>query len=100
MFTKLSEKNSTITIPNVITALIRAVLVIGCLSVAITAAAQSRVSTSKLVQQGSNDAAGVMFRSARDLITDQKWDQALEKFAQYVKLSLIHISEPTRLLSI
>src|SRR5678815_2682687 len=85
MFTKLSEKNSTITIPNVITALIRAVLVIGCLSVAITAAAQSRVSTSKLVQQGSNDAAGVMFRSARDLITDQKWDQALEKFAQYVK---------------
>jgi len=86
MFTKLSEKNSTFTTPNVITALIYAVVMLGCLSFAVTAAAQSRASSNKLVQQGGNDAAPVMFRSARDLITDQKWAQAQEKFAQYVKV--------------
>jgi len=85
MFTKLSEKNSTIITPNIINALIYAVVMIGCLSLAISAAGQTRVSTNRLVQQSSTDAANVMFRSARDLITDQKWAQAQERFEQYVK---------------
>jgi HEAT repeat protein len=38
----------------------------------------------RLVQQGGSDAAGVMFRGGRDLITDQQWDKAEEKFRQYV----------------
>lgn len=38
----------------------------------------------RLVQQNSNDAATVMFRGGRDLITDQKWTKAEEVFSQYV----------------
>ena len=38
----------------------------------------------RLVQQGDNDAASVMFRGGRDLITDQQWAKAEEKFNQYV----------------
>src|SRR4051794_11976178 len=39
---------------------------------------------SPVVQQGGNDAASTMFRSGRDLITDQDWAKAQEKFSQFV----------------
>jgi len=42
------------------------------------------IPTNQLVQQGSNDAASTIFRSGRDLITDQDWAKAQEKFSQFV----------------
>lgn len=47
-------------------------------------ALSSRNALNRLVQQGGNDAASVMFRGGRDLITDQQWAKAEEKFRQYV----------------
>jgi HEAT repeat protein len=44
----------------------------------------SKGAPGRLVQQGGNDAASVMFRGGRDLITDQQWAKAEEKFDQYV----------------
>ena len=40
--------------------------------------------SNQLTQQGGNDAASTMFRSGRDLITDQDWVKAQEKFGQFV----------------
>src|ERR1700730_4968406 len=47
-------------------------------------ALSSRNSLARLAQQGGNDAANAMFRGGRDLITDQQWAKAEEKFRQYV----------------
>ncbi|HXM34245.1 MAG TPA: hypothetical protein VN920_03585, partial [Pyrinomonadaceae bacterium] len=47
-------------------------------------ALSSRNSLARLAQQGGKDAASVMFRGGRDLITDQQWARAEEKFRQYV----------------
>jgi HEAT repeat protein len=44
----------------------------------------SRNEPNRLVKQGGNDAASVMFRGGRDLITDEQWAKAEEKFGQYV----------------
>ena len=44
----------------------------------------SRSALNRLAQQGGNDAASVMFRGGRDLITDQQWVKAEERFRQYV----------------
>src|SRR5213593_2580193 len=55
--------------------------------VGVTAAQQRSTrssSSNRLAQQSSNDAAATMFRSGRDLITDQEWAKAQEKFSQYV----------------
>lgn len=52
-----------------------------------TATAQkiaSRNEPYRLVKQGGSDAASVMFRGGRDLITDEQWAKAEEKFSQYV----------------
>jgi HEAT repeat protein len=43
----------------------------------------ARNTLNRLAQQGGNDAASVMFRGGRDLITDQQWTKAEEKFRQY-----------------
>lgn len=43
----------------------------------------SRNTLNRLAQQGGNDAASVMFRGGRDMITDQQWAKAEEKFRQY-----------------
>jgi HEAT repeat protein/Tfp pilus assembly protein PilV len=43
----------------------------------------SRNTLNRLAQQGGNDAASVIFRGGRDLITDQQWTKAEEKFSQY-----------------
>ena len=44
-----------------------------------------RVRTSnQLTQQTKTDAADVIFRSGRDLITDQEWAKAQEKFNQLI----------------
>ena len=43
----------------------------------------SRNTLYRLAQQGGSDAASVMFRGGRDLITDQQWTKAEEKFSQY-----------------
>jgi HEAT repeat protein len=47
-------------------------------------ALSSRNALNRLAQQGGNDAASVVFRGGRDLITDQQWARAEEKFRQYV----------------
>src|SRR2546425_527764 len=44
----------------------------------------SRKTLNRLTQQGGNDAASTLFRGGRDLITDQQWAKAEEKFSQYV----------------
>lgn len=63
------------------------VALIVLLVVAGVAAAQQRTTRSgsnQLAQQGGNDAASAMFSSGRDLITDQDWNKAQEKFGQFV----------------
>lgn len=47
-------------------------------------ALSSRNALNRLAQQGGSDAASAMFRGGRDLITDQQWAKAEEKFRQYV----------------
>ena len=73
--------------PYFTTALAMALVV---LLVGITAAQQSsrRITGNRLVnqmvQQGSSDAAATMFRAGRDLITEEQWAKAQEKFAQFI----------------
>src|SRR5262245_17948320 len=43
-----------------------------------------RSSSNQLAQQSGNDAAATLFRSGRDLITDEQWAKAQEKFNQLV----------------
>src|ERR1043166_6804320 len=51
----------------------------------VTAAQQRSVRNSnQLAQQSKTDAADVLFRSGRDLITDQDWAKAQEKFNQLI----------------
>jgi len=45
---------------------------------------RSARSSNQLAQQGKSDAADVVFRSGRDLITDQEWAKAQEKFNQLI----------------
>lgn len=45
---------------------------------------RSRTMLNRLAQQGGDDAASVLFRGGRDLITDQQWAKAEETFNQYV----------------
>lgn len=60
------------------------VLFSGLFGVAVAQQQSSRSSANRLEQQSSNDAASVMFRSGRDLITEQEWAKAQEKFGQFV----------------
>lgn len=43
----------------------------------------SRNALNRLAQQGSKDAASVIFQGGRDMISDQQWAKAEEKFRQY-----------------
>ncbi|MCU1264330.1 MAG: hypothetical protein JWM21_648 [Acidobacteria bacterium] len=43
----------------------------------------SRNALNRLAQQGSKDAASVVFQGGRDLISDQQWAKAEEKFREY-----------------
>jgi HEAT repeat protein len=43
----------------------------------------SRSAPNRLAQQGGKDAATVMFQGGRDLISDQQWAKAEEKFREY-----------------
>jgi hypothetical protein len=54
--------------------------------VGVTAAQQrtSRTTPNQLAQQAGNDAATLLFRSGRDLITDADWAKAQDKFSQFV----------------
>ena len=45
---------------------------------------QVAVVSNQLAQQSNSDAAATLFRSGRDLITDQEWAKAQEKFDQLV----------------
>src|SRR5882672_7200322 len=70
-----------------ISVLLAAAFVVAALGLAGSAMAQqlsTRNALNRLVQQGGNDAASVLFRGGRDLITDQQWAQAEEKFSQYL----------------
>jgi outer membrane protein assembly factor BamD (BamD/ComL family) len=70
--------------------LLCATLVIGLILLSgitgVTAAQEktTRGRSTQLAQQSSNDAAAVIFRSGRDLITEQNWVKAQEKFNQLV----------------
>jgi HEAT repeat protein len=62
-----------------------ALLIIASLGTVEYALAQkSRTSNNLVPQQSSNDAATVLLRAGRDLITDGEWMKAQEKFDQYV----------------
>jgi HEAT repeat protein len=43
----------------------------------------TRVAPSRLVPQGGKDAASIVFQGGRDLISDQQWAKAEEKFREY-----------------
>jgi tetratricopeptide (TPR) repeat protein len=45
---------------------------------------QRRASSNALTSQSSNESATVVFRAARDLITDGEWAKAQDKFGEYV----------------
>lgn len=38
----------------------------------------------KFAQQGNNDAANAKFQGGRDLISDEQWSKAAEKFSEYI----------------
>ena len=64
-----------------------AALLVLALGFAVQAGAQalsSRNALNRLAQQGGSDAASVIFRGGRDLITEQQWQKAEEKFREYV----------------
>src|SRR4051812_10562153 len=69
------------------TALATALVVVSGV-VAITAGQQSARRSSSATQLGqqpaSNEAALTMFRAGRDLITEEQWDKAQEKFSQFI----------------
>ena len=54
--------------------------------IGVTAGQQSarRNSASQLAPQGSTDAAATMFRAGRDLISEEQWAKAQEKFEQLI----------------
>jgi HEAT repeat protein len=70
--------------------LFSAAMVIGLIVVSgiagVTAGQQRTIrgSSNQLAQQSGNDAASTLFRSGRDLITDEQWAKAQEKFNQLV----------------
>src|SRR5690242_8774862 len=61
-------------------------LVVLLSAIAVATAAQQRSvrSSNQLAQQSKTDAADVLFRSGRDLITDQDWVKAQEKFNELI----------------
>ena len=66
------------------TKLILSFIVLFTVAGATAAQQRSGRSSNQLAQQSKTDAADVVFRSGRDLITDQKWAEAQEKFSQFV----------------
>lgn len=85
----LGPRASRLPAANRVTLIIHlAALIVVVAGMAHTAAGQQRTAptpaSNRLVQQSRNDEAGVVFRSARDLITDGDWAKAQEKFNQYV----------------
>src|SRR6476619_2952269 len=61
------------------------VMVLLCAIAGVTVGQQRSVRNSnQLTQQTKTDAADVIFRSGRDLITDQEWAKAQEKFNQLI----------------
>ena len=60
------------------------VVICGCMGTTVTGQQGSGGTGNRLTQQGSTDAANVMFRTGRDLITEQEWTKAQEKFNQYI----------------
>jgi HEAT repeat protein len=59
------------------------ILVLGVGVVAGQQKSSTRTSINRLAQQSSKDAASVMFQSGRDLINDQQWSKAEEKFREF-----------------
>ena len=66
------------------TLVIGLILLSGITGVSAAQEKTTRGRTNQLAQQSSNDAAAVLFRSGRDLITEQDWAKAQEKFNQLV----------------
>jgi len=66
------------------TLVIGLILLSGITGVSAAQEKTTRSRTNPLAQQSSNDAAAVLFRSGRDLITEQDWAKAQEKFNQLV----------------
>src|SRR5262245_32427626 len=59
------------------------VVVSGLVDLAAAQQRTTRVQVNRLAQQGKQDAATAMFQGGRDLITEQQWAKAEEKFQQY-----------------
>ena len=79
MFIKYSTKS-----PNISFSLAIAVLVLASGLVLQVAGQQQRAKAmNRLAQQDNKGAASVMFQGGRDLINDQQWAKAEEKFRQY-----------------
>lgn len=72
------------TISRIKSAAIALMLLASLGSVEYASAQKSRTSNSLVPQQSSNDAASVLLKSGRDLITEGEWVKAQEKFDQYV----------------
>ena len=64
--------------------LVGLVLLSGTIGVTAGQQRAGRGSANQLAQQSNSDAAATLFRSGRDLITDQEWAKAQAKFDQLV----------------
>src|SRR4030095_9129575 len=88
MWNKLTTATATTSVlsSNLVRMIIFSLAFIALLgSVGYSVAGQPRkVAVNRLSEQAGNDAASVMFRSGRDLITDGQWGKAQETFEQYV----------------
>jgi HEAT repeat protein len=72
---------------SLISAALATICAITLLAVAGSVTAQqlsARNALNRLAQQSGNDAASVLFRGGRDLITDEQWAKAEEKFSEYL----------------
>jgi hypothetical protein len=67
-----------------VTLVISMVLLSGTIGATAGQQRAGRSNTNQLAQQGNTDAAATLFRSGRDLITDQEWAKAQAKFDQLV----------------
>lgn len=60
------------------------IILIGFAGSATAQQLSARNALNRLAQQSGNDAASTLFRGGRDLITDQQWAKAEEKFSEYL----------------
>jgi tetratricopeptide (TPR) repeat protein len=82
----MTRVNTNVICRRVLCAAIVSCLVLLCGLVDVSRGQQrpTRGTVNRLAQQGNTDAAATLFRSGRDLITDQEWAKAQAKFEQLI----------------